>query len=122
MLQRKSWEEGAMGMREIHGNLLRRVSKASCVALAIGFILWNGAIPQKAAGDSYEAARANADRQAKEWIGRGIPGLSLTVAVDGKIMYSEGFGYADLEERVPVWPTTEFPIGSISKPADAAGL
>ena len=109
-------------MKEIHGNLLRRVSKASCVALAIGFILWNGAIPQKAAGDSYEAARANADRQAKEWTARGIPGLSLTVAVDGKIMYSEGFGYADLEERVPVWPTTKFRIGSISKPLTATAL
>ena len=109
-------------MKEIYGNLLRQVSKASCVALAIGFILWNGAIPQKAAGDSYEAARANADRQAKEWTARGIPGLSLTVAVDGKIMYSEGFGYADLEERVPVWPTTKFRIGSISKPLTATAL
>ncbi len=109
-------------MRKIHGNLLRRVSKASCIALAIGFILWNAAVPQQAASDSYEAARANADRQAKEWIARGIPGLSLTVAVDGKIMYSEGFGYADLEERVPVWPTTKFRIGSISKPLTATAL
>jgi len=111
-----------MEMRKIHGNLLRRVSKASCIALAIGFILWNAAVPQQAASDSYEAARANADRQAKEWIARGIPGLSLTVAVDGKIMYSEGFGYADLEERVPVWPTTKFRIGSISKPLTATAL
>jgi CubicO group peptidase (beta-lactamase class C family) len=36
------------------------------------------------------------------------------VAVDGKIVYSAGFGFADLEERVPVWPTTKFRIGSIS--------
>lgn len=79
-------------MRQIQGNRFRRAGKASCVALAIGFVLWNGAIPQRAASDSYETARANADRQAKEWIGRGIPGLSLTVAVDGKIVYSEGFG------------------------------
>src|SRR5258707_6792060 len=122
MLQRKSRGEGAMGMKEIHGNLLRRVSKASCVALAIGFILWNGAIPQKAAGDSYEAARANADRQAKEWTARGIPGLSLTVALHGKIMYSEGFGYADLEERVPVWPTTKIRIRSTSEPLTATAL
>jgi CubicO group peptidase (beta-lactamase class C family) len=109
-------------MTEIHGNLLRRASKASCVALAIGFVLWNAAVPQKAASDSYEAARSNADRQAKEWIGHGIPGLSLTVAVDGTIVYSEGFGYADLEERVPVWPTTKFRIGSISKPLTATAL
>src|SRR6267378_3950851 len=37
-------------------------------------------------------------------------------------MYSEGFGYADLEERVPVWPTTKFRIGSISKPLTATAL
>jgi CubicO group peptidase (beta-lactamase class C family) len=92
------------------------------MALAVGFVLWIAAIPQKAASDSYEAARANADRQAKEWIARGTPGLSLAVAVDGKIVYSEGFGFADLEERVPVWPTTKFRIGSVSKPLTAIAL
>jgi serine beta-lactamase-like protein LACTB len=70
----------------------------------------------------YAAAAENADRQGKEWIARGIPGISLAVAVDGKIVYSEGFGYADLEQRVPVWPTTKFRIASISKPLTAVGL
>ncbi len=109
-------------MREMHGNRLRQVSKAGSMAFAVGFVLWNGVVPQKAASDSYQAARTNADRQAKEWIARGIPGLSLTVAVEGKIVYSQGFGYADLEERVPVWPTTKFRIGSISKPLTATAL
>lgn len=72
--------------------------------------------------DPYASAREFADRQAKEWIARGIPGLAVAVAVDGKIVYSEGFGYADLEERVPVWPTTKFRIGSISKPLTAVAL
>jgi CubicO group peptidase (beta-lactamase class C family) len=111
-----------MVMREMHGNRLRQVSKAGSMAFAVGFVLWNGVVPQKAASDSYQAARTNADRQAKEWIARGIPGLSLTVAVEGKIVYSQGFGYADLEERVPVWPTTKFRIGSISKPLTATAL
>ncbi|MGB2626411.1 MAG: serine hydrolase domain-containing protein [Candidatus Acidiferrum sp.] len=71
---------------------------------------------------AYAEAARNANRQAKEWIGRGIPGLALAVAVDGKIVYSEGFGYADLEQRVPIWPTTKFRIGSISKPLTAVGL
>jgi serine beta-lactamase-like protein LACTB, mitochondrial len=70
----------------------------------------------------YAAARASADKQAKEWLARGTPGLALAVAIDGKIVYSEGFGYADLEERVPVWPTTKFRIGSISKPLTATAL
>jgi CubicO group peptidase (beta-lactamase class C family) len=54
----------------------------------------------------------------------GIPGLSVAVIVDGDIVWSEGFGYADLESRVPATPLTRFRIGSISKPvtAEAVGL
>jgi serine beta-lactamase-like protein LACTB, mitochondrial len=76
----------------------------------------------KLSASPYPAAQENANRQAKEWLGRGIPGLALAVALDGKIVYSEGFGYADLEERVPVWPTTKFRIGSVSKPLTATAL
>ena len=46
----------------------------------------------------------------------------MALAVDGQIVFSEGFGYADLEERVPVWPTTKFRIGSVSKPLTAVAL
>ena len=78
--------------------------------------------PSALLAEPYAEASVNANRQAKEWIARGIPGISLAVAVDGKIVYSEGFGYADLEQRVPVWPTTKFRIASISKPLTAVGL
>ncbi|MGB7433909.1 MAG: serine hydrolase domain-containing protein [Candidatus Acidiferrum sp.] len=71
---------------------------------------------------AYSSAKENADRQAKEWLTLGIPGLAMAVAIDGKLVYSEGFGYADLEERVPAWPTTKFRIGSISKPLTATAL
>jgi serine beta-lactamase-like protein LACTB, mitochondrial len=54
---------------------------------------------------------------------RNIPGLAITVMVDGKIVWSEGFGFADLEQKVKVDPTkTKFRIGSISKSLTAAGL
>jgi serine beta-lactamase-like protein LACTB, mitochondrial len=70
----------------------------------------------------YSRAAQNARAVAKDLLGRGIPGLSVAVAVDGRIVYSEGFGYADLEERVPVWATTKFRIGSVSKPLTAVAL
>jgi serine beta-lactamase-like protein LACTB, mitochondrial len=98
---------------------------ACCVCLPSGMRAGaqaTAAAAQTVAGDRYAAARENADRQAKEWIARGTPGLALAVAVDGNIIYSEGFGFADLEERVPVWPTTKFRIASISKPVTAVGL
>jgi serine beta-lactamase-like protein LACTB, mitochondrial len=54
---------------------------------------------------------------------RNIPGVAVTVMVDGKIAWSEGFGYADLEQKVKVDPAkTKFRIGSISKSLTAAGL
>lgn len=53
---------------------------------------------------------------------RGLPGLSVAVGVGNEIVWTEGFGYADLEQRVAVWPQTKFRIGSISKPLTAAAL
>jgi serine beta-lactamase-like protein LACTB len=54
----------------------------------------------------------------------GTPGMSIAVGVDGALVWAEGFGYADLEARVPVTEETEFRIGSVSKPltAEAVGL
>ena len=31
-----------------------------------------------------------------------IPGLSISVWIDGRYVWSQGFGYSDLETRVPV--------------------
>lgn len=51
-----------------------------------------------------------------------IPGLSIAVAVNGKIIWSEGFGFADLENQLRVMPKTRFRIASISKPITAAAM
>lgn len=51
-----------------------------------------------------------------------IPGLSIAVSVNGETVWSEGFGWADVEQRVAVTPETLFRIGSISKPLTAAAL
>jgi CubicO group peptidase (beta-lactamase class C family) len=44
------------------------------------------------------------------------PGLSVSVGREGKILWSGGFGYADVEQQVPVDPArTLFRIGSVVK-------
>jgi serine beta-lactamase-like protein LACTB, mitochondrial len=50
------------------------------------------------------------------------PGMSIAVAVDGKLVWAEGFGLADLEQCVPVSSKTKFRIGSTSKSLTSAGL
>src|SRR4029453_18145081 len=61
-----------------------------------------------AKAEDYAAAKKHARAVAKEWLDRGIPGVTLAVAVDRKIVYAEGFGYADLEQRGPGWPHKKF--------------
>ncbi len=51
-----------------------------------------------------------------------VPGVSVAVGVDGAIVWSEGFGLADLAANKPVTRATRFRIGSISKSIAAAGL
>ena len=50
-----------------------------------------------------------------------IPGLSISVSVDRRVVWSEGMGYADLELRSPATPQTRYRIGSVSKILTAAG-
>lgn len=66
-----------------------------------------------------ESAAALARRYVDD---REIPGLSAAVSVAGRIVWSTGVGYADLEQRVAVWPSTRFRIGSVSKTVTAAAL
>ncbi|MDT5295238.1 MAG: hypothetical protein QOJ76_2118 [Acidobacteriota bacterium] len=45
----------------------------------------------------------------------GIPGLSLVIVKDDKVVYMKGLGYRDFERKVPVTPDTLFAIGSSTK-------
>ncbi|HEY7507403.1 MAG TPA: serine hydrolase domain-containing protein, partial [Nitrososphaera sp.] len=44
-----------------------------------------------------------------------IPGLAITVVDDKNILWSEGFGYTDSDQKIPVTPNTLFSIQSMSK-------
>jgi len=72
-------------------------------------------------GDRYAKARAEAGDQVQGLMEeRHIPGLTVAVALDGQMLWSEGFGYAGQEDRIPACPDTQFRIASISKPLTAA--
>ncbi|MBA2305717.1 MAG: beta-lactamase family protein [Acidobacteria bacterium] len=51
-----------------------------------------------------------------------LPGLSVAVGANGDIVWAEGFGWADLENRVPVAPGTRFRIGHASKALTSAAV
>ena len=51
-----------------------------------------------------------------------IPGLSLAVLRRQQVLFAEGFGYANLEKKIPATPETPYNIASLTKPFSAAVL
>ena len=94
--------------------------------LRFGVLLLAGFPFARAAEEPSSQVVAEAIRQARVLIAKDatkVPGLAVAVAHEGKVVWSEGFGYADLETMRPVSPaTTRFRIASVSKPLTAAGL
>lgn len=46
----------------------------------------------------------------------GSPGISVAVSCNGRMVWTQGFGYSDIENQVPCTPETVMRIASISKP------
>ena len=55
-------------------------------------------------------------------IEQNVPGLSVAVGVGSEIVWAEGFGWANLKDRVPVAPEMGFRIGHASKPITSAAV
>lgn len=55
------------------------------------------------------------DQLFAQWAGPDSPGASIAIIQNGKIIYSQGYGAANLEYGVPNSPATVFPLASVSK-------
>lgn len=51
-----------------------------------------------------------------------LAGISLSVARGGTILYSNGYGYRNLESRLPALPATVYEIGALTEGFTAAGI
>jgi CubicO group peptidase (beta-lactamase class C family) len=74
---------------------------------------------QKSVVDPFDEVRALISRQLAE---RPVPSVAVAVARDGRIVWEEGFGWADRENRIPASAHTMYSLASISKPITATGL
>jgi serine beta-lactamase-like protein LACTB len=71
---------------------------------------WSGAVAQ-----ARQVVRAGLSEH-------NLPGLSVAVGAGGDLVWAEGFGWADLEKRVPVAPGTRFRIGTASTALTSAAV
>lgn len=57
-----------------------------------------------------------------EMLRQRVPGVSLAVVRDGRVVLAKGYGYANVEHQVPVRPETVFQSGSVGKQFTAAAV
>jgi D-alanyl-D-alanine carboxypeptidase len=51
-----------------------------------------------------------------------VPGMSIAIAKDGKLVYAKGYGYANKATGEKVTPSHLFRIASVSKPITAVAV
>ena len=89
-------------------------SAAYCLALCVA-VLAGPAV----ADDQFDPVR---ERITKALVETNVPSIAVAVARDGKIIWEQGFGWADRENRLPASEHTLYSMASISKPITATGL
>ncbi|GAH97267.1 unnamed protein product, partial [marine sediment metagenome] len=52
---------------------------------------------------------------------RNHTGCSVAVVKDDEVIWTKGFGYANLEKKIPVTPETIFRCASVTKPVVTTG-
>src|SRR4051794_2584678 len=73
--------------------------------------------PWSAAAQKLETTKTAAlNRTISEYVARqGIPGLSAAVSLKGRVVWSNGYGYSDLENSVRATADTVYRSASIGK-------
>ena len=77
------------------------------------------AAPSQKWSDAVERARQAVRAGLAE---KNLPGLSVAVGMGGEIVWAEGFGWADLENKVKVAPDSRFRIGTASVALSSAAV
>jgi serine beta-lactamase-like protein LACTB, mitochondrial len=103
----------------------RKISHSS-LAIVFAFLASAGSISaQQAAPATALSAekRKNIQAAANEFLKTSAtPGVAVAMVLDGKTVWAQGFGKADLENSAPATPETLFRLASVSKPLTATAI
>ena len=106
---------------------MRSPMQSSRVLFGLLLLTLTLAAPARAQDRAAEVAKklegfdAFMEKTLKDW---NAPGVGVGVVVDNKLVFARGYGYRDYGKKLPVTPTTLFPIASNTKlfTAVAAGF
>lgn len=77
---------------------------------------------QSQEGTLESSITARVDKIFEKWNKPDSPGCAVGVLREGRLVYSRGYGMADLEHRIPITPSTIFNLASVSKEFTAAAV
>ena len=94
------------------------VIRSSLVLLSVSLLVSPSSAlgAQVLRGGTFEAARARIHAAMAE---EHIPAMAVAVARNGRIVWEEGFGWANVARQVPATPHTMFSVASVTKPMTA---
>ena len=103
------------------GDAIRNACVAACVVAAALFAAAAGAAAPTTGLPN--PAFDNVDQTITAWMGKySIPGGTVAIAYNGKIVYSRGYGYANATTGIRAQPDTLFRVASLSKAVTAAAI
>ncbi len=98
-------------------------SAARWAAVWVAAAVFSGAFASGAGAQTNTldaAKRAEMEAAVRGFIEKShAPGVSVAAVVNGEFVWSEGFGFADLEGKVPATAETLYRLASVSKPLTA---
>ena len=97
--------------------MIKKITAAVFVySLILTLLVPVSAVTKTGNGDEMATRLANLEakfeKRRKEL---GIPGMSVAIIKDGKVILSKGYGYKDFEKKIPMTPDTQLAIGSATK-------
>src|SRR6185295_6388932 len=110
-------------LRTARVHMITVISGIAAFAL-VASIFPSGALRAQPAAEKANVANdpdvLGAERLFSAWIEgqiayRGLPGIAVGVVSDQQLVWASGFGYADVNAKVPMTPATKFRMASHSK-------
>ncbi len=83
----------------------------------------NGTYTDYTMESSIQLNLANVDNAVQAFMTKwSVPGMSVAIALDERLIYAKGYGFAVKETNTPVTPLTQFRVASVSKTFTAAAI
>lgn len=93
-----------------------RVSRSVVLSMTMLAVAGLATLAQRNSADAWQDFTRDLEQLRRELV---IPGMSVAVVIDQRVVYARGFGLADMDIGIAATEATSYHIASITKPFSA---